>query len=609
MIEPARQWCIHIEVTNACDRSCANCTRLTAHVRKPFFMTRALYEKAIAVLSDFPSESTPDAHGRPKVIGMMGGEPTMHPRFLELCRIVERRIPDPAARGLWTNLGRKYHKHRKMIDRVFGCQNLNPHSGETRHQPVLVAIRDVVDDPQERDRLIRKCWLQEEWSSAITPRGMYFCEVAAALDSVLELGVGGLPIEPGCWRRPLSEYSEQIQTICQHCGIAVPLRGRLDTERRDDVSVSNLERLKELGSPRVLAEHYVEYEAGSLALDGDPWRPARYARDRSARMIRAPKKTPGSPGIRRVKATAPAASSGGEREGPPAVSAVVKEAADPLLSICIPSLASRAESLGELLKVFAPQLQEAGSRAEISIAVDGGGTLPARKRNELLFSARGRFVCFVDDDDMVAEDYIPAILEEIERDPLVDVVSFEGERSVDGGDPHRMIWSAQTRKNSRDPDGTRHIAANHLCPIRREIARRSFFFSRTRYGCDQLYWKLISAAGLLEREAHIKKPLYFYRFSWSGTSTQQPSEQEATRQAGIAYRPYRLLRSIAGAGLEPGDLVIAANGLASENGTLAIQDRTWAIRTVAEGDLDPLEPFEITIGRPGRYELPRIHAR
>ena len=45
---------IQIEITNACHLSCANCSRLVGHHRKPFFMTPYQVRDAIRSLDGFP---------------------------------------------------------------------------------------------------------------------------------------------------------------------------------------------------------------------------------------------------------------------------------------------------------------------------------------------------------------------------------------------------------------------------------------------------------------------------------------------------------------------------------------------------------------------------
>ena len=68
---------IHIEVTNACNLECANCTRFVGHHRKTFMIDMDQLRRALSSLEGFKGN-----------IGIMGGEPTLHPKFEEICKIV-----------------------------------------------------------------------------------------------------------------------------------------------------------------------------------------------------------------------------------------------------------------------------------------------------------------------------------------------------------------------------------------------------------------------------------------------------------------------------------------------------------------------------------------
>ncbi len=61
---------IQIEVTNACERECTNCSRFVGHYRNTYFMKLEHEEQAIDSLLDFPGG-----------IRIMGGEPLIHPDF------------------------------------------------------------------------------------------------------------------------------------------------------------------------------------------------------------------------------------------------------------------------------------------------------------------------------------------------------------------------------------------------------------------------------------------------------------------------------------------------------------------------------------------------
>ena len=93
---------IQIEVTNACWLKCANCTRHVGHHRKPFFMDLDYVEKAIDSLEGFEGN-----------IGMMGGEPTLHPKFDDICKIYQKKNSEKKERILdqWLAVEQKKRCH------------------------------------------------------------------------------------------------------------------------------------------------------------------------------------------------------------------------------------------------------------------------------------------------------------------------------------------------------------------------------------------------------------------------------------------------------------------------------------------------------------------
>lgn len=235
---------IQVEITNACINSCSNCTRFCGHHEKPYFMEMDFFKKAIDSMVRYP-----------KMTGIMGGEPLLHPRFTEFCDYALSKIPKERL-GLWTCLPRGYEHYREVICRTFGSIFLNDHSrDDVLHSPLLVASQEVRKGaPFRMWWEIDKCWIQNNWSASINPKGAWFCEVAGAL-AILFGSNGAWEVKPGWWGRIPKDYAEQMEQYCVLCGGAMPLQKRESWEGIDDISLGNLERLRGI-SRKVAAGKY-----------------------------------------------------------------------------------------------------------------------------------------------------------------------------------------------------------------------------------------------------------------------------------------------------------------------------------------------------------------
>lgn len=237
---------IQIEVTNACHLSCANCSRHVGHHKKPFYMTLDEVEKSIMSLKGY--------QGR---VGLMGGEPALHPNFEEICELFIKHIPNRRNREFWT-AGYKWDEYEPIRIKTFDDDlvHYNDHSkpDEGWHQPLLVSIDEVVEDKQVMWKLIDNCWIQRRWSASITPKGAYFCEVAASLHHTLG-GPDGWPLEDDWWKKGPQDYKAQKEFACLRCSAALPM-GEIPNNHipQDMMSEGNLELLKANQSPKVKAQ-------------------------------------------------------------------------------------------------------------------------------------------------------------------------------------------------------------------------------------------------------------------------------------------------------------------------------------------------------------------
>jgi hypothetical protein len=269
MKSPAEMKVIQIELTNACHRSCSNCTRFCGEHSKPFSMEMDTFKKAVDSMEGFPG-----------ILGVMGGEPTLHPQFGEMMDYYAARIdePRPAAfiadpipsfqdygrlikymrgrkRGLWSALGPGYYKHFEQIQDIFPYQNLNDHQAVNTHQAILVTRKELGIPDEEWHKLRDNCWIQNLWSASITPKGAFFCEIAGSLDMLFD-GPGGWPIEPGWWKRKPSEFGEQLNW-CEMCSVALKMPANNANDETDIVSPLMLERLKKINGPKIRNNKFI----------------------------------------------------------------------------------------------------------------------------------------------------------------------------------------------------------------------------------------------------------------------------------------------------------------------------------------------------------------
>ncbi len=245
---------IQIEITNACELACRHCTRHVGHHKNSFFMEPAFFEKAVKSVLESPCR-----------IGIMGGSPTLHPKFSEILAIYRDLVP-LERRELWVT-DFKWGEYREEMKKTFLAKRIhvNNHvSYDGKHAPLLVSIDDVVDDEELKQQLIENCPYQSHWSASITPKGGFFCEIAASLDSLFD-GPGGYDIsDTRWWDRTPDQFQDQVKEYCGMCSGAIPQpplpvtndgRGGRD-ENKDLMTDSMFKKLCAIGSQKVLKGNY-----------------------------------------------------------------------------------------------------------------------------------------------------------------------------------------------------------------------------------------------------------------------------------------------------------------------------------------------------------------
>lgn len=146
----------------------------------------------------------------------------------------------------------------------------------------------------------------------------------------------------------------------------------------------------------------------------------------------------------------------------------------PTWSILIPTLSSRHGYLKRLLAVLLPQAEDAEPGSVEVVALHNDGNWPLIEiRQALLDDARGEWLSFVDDDDMVEPDYIPSILACLKLDP--DFVAFQQAIYWDGKRDARTVYTGlQFREVGWAAYLDRFVCdVTHINPVRTTLARQA----------------------------------------------------------------------------------------------------------------------------------------
>ena len=155
---------------------------------------------------------------------------------------------------------------------------------------------------------------------------------------------------------------------------------------------------------------------------------------------------------------------------------------------------------------------------EILVNIDDGTKSVGQKRNEILDRAKGEYVCFIDDDDLVDEEYTSLIMKTIRENEDLDCVGFSGMYYVDGNQVMLFKHAKEYGGHYKDGFGIQHRPVNHLNPVKTEYAKQ-IRFPEQDFGEDSDYCDRLLESGLLKNEVIIDKIMYHYLWSEKGSRT------------------------------------------------------------------------------------------
>lgn len=188
-------------------------------------------------------------------------------------------------------------------------------------------------------------------------------------------------------------------------------------------------------------------------------------------------------------------------------------ASQPKLSILICTVPSR----GPVLQAILSDLEQQIGLLPVQMLYigDNFSMKVGEKRNELLQMAKGDYISFVDDDDVISPEYVKKIMEGIPSNP--SVIVFKGKEYYNGQHTFDFIFSKNNPKNWKDrPAKIHHMVPNHLCAWKRELALRESFLPQNLREDHEWGERMLKH---IVSEYHINDYLYYYYYDKQNSLT------------------------------------------------------------------------------------------
>ena len=198
---------LELEINSYCNLSCFNCDRSTKNARTD-------EEMSLENIQKFVDESI-DLNWKWKYIKILGGEPTLHPQFFEILKILKTYRdfnPDCIFSIASNGFGRKVNDVLNMLPhwiRLLNTKKTSPINFFSSHN-----IAPIDTEEFKNKDFSKGCAITEVSGLGLTRYGYYACGAGASLDRVFGFDIGIKKLI-GVTNDKLKE---QMKILCSFCG-------------------------------------------------------------------------------------------------------------------------------------------------------------------------------------------------------------------------------------------------------------------------------------------------------------------------------------------------------------------------------------------------------
>ncbi len=198
---------VEIELTSFCNLRCINCNRSVGPAPTGEFMDLKQIEKFV--------EESIDLNWGWERIRLLGGEPTLHPQFPEIIKIIKRYKDfhqEVNIEVVTNGYGKKVRTILSGLPAWLYVANSNKKSSLQRFASYNIAPVDL-EEYRGMD-FSKGCYVTERCGLGLTRYGYYICGPGASIDRVYGFNIGMKKIS----QLSNSKLKEQRKILCQYCG-------------------------------------------------------------------------------------------------------------------------------------------------------------------------------------------------------------------------------------------------------------------------------------------------------------------------------------------------------------------------------------------------------
>lgn len=189
-----------------------------------------------------------------------------------------------------------------------------------------------------------------------------------------------------------------------------------------------------------------------------------------------------------------------------------------IFSILIASIPERLEKLNKLFKNLQNQIEinNLHEKVEVLALLDNKNRTVGSKRQALLEASEGRFIAYLDDDDIVSDNYVKEIINAAEQNLSVDVICFKQEARIEKDPPVPVYFGLQYENTEYTPGKPIYRKPFHICVWNTKIAKQ-VKFKDISFTED---WTWVEELCKIAKTQHIiDSTLHYYIYNSSTTTT------------------------------------------------------------------------------------------